>query len=196
MLTNTATACTTGTSYVQQSSFVLFPGDKATRGKRETSSFTRQPAFVRTPYVDGCVVVGSTPNVALNVCVHINFKFVLAPCALIRDRVRSFMNVRCYTCNLPLARFESFVDRSCRDGKALKTVLNELGIRRMCCRTAFTTKTAFSFERDVSRVDAVHDHGCTVVLQSAERDIVTDCSDGSPSPMEEDGAHLPGEEET
>lgn len=42
--------------------------------------------------------------------------------------------VRCYTCGYPVARHWDEFSRRVRNGEDPKKVLDELGVRRYCCR--------------------------------------------------------------
>ena len=85
------------------------------------------------------------------------------------------MNVRCYTCNAPLAHMERSVDGMQRNGTKMAAALDATGIRRMCCRTAYIARVPDQHDRP--KVDVVTDfRRSDASPEMAE--VLIDCSTG------------------
>ena len=89
------------------------------------------------------------------------------------------MNVRCYTCNMPLAHLEQSFETLKAQKANTKHALDVLGIMRMCCRTAFITKVPVALHCAVPRVDQVTDNGATTILCVDDHCRTFNCNDGS-----------------
>jgi len=93
------------------------------------------------------------------------------------------MPVRCYTCNALLAHQQPVVARRKREGETLRAVLDDLGVVRVCCRTAFI---AFApVHEDTKRFsarDLVLDDLGTRYCQFVAHQRVVDCGTGAIQP--------------
>lgn len=85
--------------------------------------------------------------------------------------------VRCYTCNSVLAHLHPQYERRCEAAEEVRQILDDLGVRMMCCRRMFISHVGSLVESQLHypNDNRVMDSGGTTLLRRCTQEHDVDC---------------------